>query len=100
MTKEALMEPIRTLQDATHFRKVSNPAKPNDPQAYLYEPCSYNDPQAEQLSLMQIPSERLKTMDVTFLDFMRCLNKTKATVAEADLAKFDDWTREFGSSGE
>lgn len=88
------MEPIRTLQEATHFRKVPNPAKPNDSSAYLYEPCSYNDPQAEPLTLMQVPSERLKPVDVTFIDFMRCINKAKATVAEADLAKFEQWTAE------
>jgi hypothetical protein len=33
-------------------------------------------------------------------DFMAALKSTKATVGEGDLVRLEEWTKEFGVSGE
>ena len=44
VVKEALMEPIRCLQEATHFHKVAGPDAATDPESYFVEACAPSDP--------------------------------------------------------
>jgi vacuolar protein-sorting-associated protein 4 len=44
VVKEALMEPIRCLQEATHFHRVAGPDAATDPESYFVEACAPSDP--------------------------------------------------------
>jgi vacuolar protein-sorting-associated protein 4 len=97
LVKTALYEPIRTCQMATHFKKV---ADPNEQLDYLWCPCSPGDKGATEMGLFDIEGSRLLPLDVGMSDFMAALKSTKATVGEGDLVRLEEWTKEFGVSGE
>ena len=66
VVREALMEPLRQCQIATHFKKVNDSEGVN---GYFYMPCKANDRKAEKKTLMDIGSEELKCPDVVLQDF-------------------------------
>lgn len=90
------MEPIRTLQTATHFKKT---ADPEGKQPYLWTPCSPDDPKAKAMTLMDVKSEELHPMDVSMQDFMRVCVSAKPSVGPDDLIRYTKWTEEFGQEG-
>lgn len=94
--RDALYEPVRTCQSATHFRKVPNPDNPSD---YLWTPCAPNAQGAEEKDLMSIESERLKPLDVSMYDFQRVLANCKPSVGPEDLVRQEQWTEQFGQEG-
>lgn len=94
--RDALYEPVRTCQSATHFKKIPNPDNPQD---YLYEPCAPTDRGAEEKDLMSIESERLHPLDVSMFDFMRVIAQCKPSVGPEDLTRHEEWTKQFGQEG-
>lgn len=59
--RDALMQPVRKVQTATHFKKVSGPSR-DDPTKIVHDllmPCSPGDPGAIEMSWMQVPGEKL-----------------------------------------
>lgn len=96
LSREALMEPIRNMQEATHFKKVQHPENPND---YLLEPCSSGDPAGIEMDLMSVPSDKLKPSQVKFEDFLKALKNCRPSVSQDDLGRYEDWTKEFGQDG-
>jgi len=96
VVRDALYEPIRTCQLATHFKKVPDPEGKHP---FLWEPCSPSDPAAVEMSLMDVPGELLKPLDVTMRHFMTVLRNAKPSVSPADLTRHEEWTKEFGQEG-
>eukprot|EP00163_Fabomonas_tropica_P015906 TRINITY_DN2875_c0_g1_i5.p1 TRINITY_DN2875_c0_g1~~TRINITY_DN2875_c0_g1_i5.p1 ORF type:complete len:225 (+),score=51.63 TRINITY_DN2875_c0_g1_i5:727-1401(+) len=100
VVRDAIMEPIRGLQNATHFKQVSGP-DPADPSKHrndLLTPCSPGDPAAKEMDLMEIDPSRLLAPTVTIRDFLKACANTKPTVGPDDLKKQEEFTRDFGSS--
>lgn len=98
LVREALMEPVRAVAEATHFKRVPNPAS-SDPNSYFLEPCSSGDSQAQEMSMMDVPSDRLKPLDVTVNDLIKALSRVRPSVNMSELSKFEQWTKEFGQEG-
>jgi len=96
LVRDALYEPIRTCQLATHFKKIDDETKK---QPFLYEPCSPGDKDAEEKTLMDIPGDQLRPVDVCMDHFESALKHSKPTVSQKDLEKFEEWTKEFGQEG-
>eukprot|EP00823_Brevimastigomonas_motovehiculus_P008523 TRINITY_DN782_c0_g1_i1.p1 TRINITY_DN782_c0_g1~~TRINITY_DN782_c0_g1_i1.p1 ORF type:complete len:456 (+),score=108.86 TRINITY_DN782_c0_g1_i1:191-1558(+) len=96
LVRDALYEPVRVCQQSTHFKKVKDPSGKQD---CFWEPCSPEDPKAEEKTLMDIPGEQLRPLDVTGRNFESALKTSKATVAQKDLAQFEKWTKDFGMEG-
>lgn len=90
--RDALYEPLRTVQDAQHFKKVWNSNHTN----YLYTPCAPHDRDAEEMTLMDIPGEKLAPLDVTMADFERVLTRAKPSVGEEDIVRHIEWTEQYG----
>lgn len=68
VVRDALMQPIRKVQTATHFKKIRGP----DPVSGetvddLLTPCSPGDPQGMEMNLMDIPPRKLKEPPVTMV---------------------------------
>lgn len=94
VVRDALMEPVRKLQTASHFKKVISPE-----QKVLLTPCSPGDPEAIEMNWTQLEAEQLLEPELTLQDFLRALQKAKSSVSEADIREHKKFTDEFGQDG-
>ncbi|KAM4557137.1 vacuolar protein sorting-associated protein 4B isoform 1-T1 [Fundulus diaphanus] len=101
IVRDALMQPVRKVQSATHFKRVRGPSR-SDPNAIiddLLTPCSPGDPNAIEMTWMEVPGEKLLEPVVSMPDMLRSLSSTKPTVNEQDLGKLKKFTEDFGQEG-
>ncbi|XP_043921190.1 vacuolar protein sorting-associated protein 4B [Protopterus annectens] len=101
IVRDALMQPVRKVQSATHFKKVRGPslADPNVMVNDLLTPCSPGDPQAIEMTWIDVPGDKLLEPIVSMADMLRSLTNTKPTVNEQDLQKLKKFTEDFGQEG-
>lgn len=85
----ALMQPLRRLQLATHFKK----------QGSKYVPCSPGDVKAIEMKLEQVSPDELEVPLVTMNDFIRALEKSRPSVSQSDLERYVEFTSDFGEDG-
>jgi len=111
LVKEALMQPLRTCQQAQQFMEVGEFLMPCD----VYPNCSKCPPKlssdkknknytcktcgALRMSLWDVPPEKLRAPDLSFLDFEKVLTHSFTSVSEDELIRFVDWTSQFGQEG-
>ncbi|KAM7188264.1 vacuolar protein sorting-associated protein 4 [Naviculisporaceae sp. PSN 640] len=93
VVQDALMQPVRKIQQATHFKKVIVDGKEK------LTPCSPGDPQALEMTWESVDSEALLEPLVEKKDFIKAIKSSRPTVSEVDLKRNEEWTREFGSEG-
>ncbi|CAD5113903.1 DgyrCDS3062 [Dimorphilus gyrociliatus] len=87
ITREACLQPVYKVRDATHFRTVSGPSPTNKEQIVdLLTPCSPEVPEAIEMSFMQISENELLVPAVTLSDMLKILNKLKP-IADVDYLK-------------
>lgn len=101
VVRDAMMQPVRKVQQATHFKRVRGPSQ-QDPNVFLDDlltPCSPGEPGALEMTWMQVPGEKLLEPVVNVTDMLRSLATSKPTVNSTDLKKFEDFTRDFGQEG-
>ncbi|EJD74434.1 aaa ATPase [Loa loa] len=101
VVREALMQPIRKVQTATHFKHVSGPS-PSNCNAIVHDlltPCSPGDPGAMAMSFIDVPADKLAEPILSMSDMLRSLMNTKPTVNKADLDKLMQFTKDFGQEG-
>ncbi|XP_059196915.1 vacuolar protein sorting-associated protein 4B-like [Centropristis striata] len=101
IVRDALMQPVRKVQSATHFKKVrgslwTDPDKVVDD---LLTPCSPGDPGAVPMTWVDVPGEKLLEPVVCMEDMLRSLSSTKPTVNQQDLDKLQKFTEDFGQEG-
>jgi len=98
--RDALMEPVRTVQVATHFKPVCrpNPANPSQIIEYL-TPCSGSEKGAREMTWMDVPGKLLLEPPITRQHFDKALKKSKPTVNNAELQNQIKFTEEFGQEG-
>jgi vacuolar protein-sorting-associated protein 4 len=101
VVREALMSPIRLIQTATHFKKVRGPSRtnPNVIVDDLLTPCSPGDPQAIEMTWLDIDSDKLLEPLISKRDMLMSLSTQKPTVNDKDLEKQRQFTQEFGQEG-
>jgi vacuolar protein-sorting-associated protein 4 len=97
LVRDALYEPVRTCQTATHFKKIF--PDPSRPTFFQYVPCSPGSSGAQEMSIFDIESEQLKPPDVTMEDFERVLLTAKPSVGPEDLRRQEEWTKQYGQEG-
>ncbi|XP_031627015.1 vacuolar protein sorting-associated protein 4B [Contarinia nasturtii] len=101
VVRDALMQPVRKVQTATHFKTVRGPS-PLDKNTIvddLVTPCSPGDPGAFEMTWMDVPGEKLFEPPVTMSDMFKSLSSTKPTVNDEDLKKLQKFTDDFGQEG-
>ncbi|XP_077562725.1 vacuolar protein sorting 4 [Haemaphysalis longicornis] len=101
LVRDALMQPVRKVQTATHFRRVRGPSR-SDPNIIvddLLTPCSPGSPGAIEMSWMDVPGEKLLEPTITMADMLLSLSTAKPTVNDADLGKLKKFMDDFGQEG-
>lgn len=101
VVKDSIMEPVRKFKSATHFKRVSGPS-PTDDKVIIHDlltPCSPGEPGAIEMNWEQVSNEKLLVPSVTASDMLKALNNSKPSVKKEDLAKFEEYTRNFGTEG-
>jgi len=97
--RNAMMESVRTLQVATHFKKVSGP-DPDDESKVCHErlvPCSPGDPQGFPMTMTEIPNPRMVlALPVTKMHFIKALRTARPSVSEDDIKQHIKFTDDFG----
>uniref|UniRef100_A0A8D0CJF9 vesicle-fusing ATPase n=1 Tax=Scleropages formosus TaxID=113540 RepID=A0A8D0CJF9_SCLFO len=101
IVRDALMQPVRKVQSATHFKKVRGPSRNNSAVMVddLLTPCSPGDPDAIEMTWMDVPSDKLLEPIVCMSDMLRSLATTRPTVNTEDLLKVRKFTEDFGQEG-
>jgi vacuolar protein-sorting-associated protein 4 len=103
VVKDVLYEPVRKVQEATHFKTMPPKEGVLDGQSEYYVPCSPGDPQAWASSLEQLASlgyaAKVMPPNITANDFRKVLLRARPTVAKEDLEVHERFTREFGEEG-
>ncbi|XP_065676370.1 vacuolar protein sorting-associated protein 4 isoform X2 [Hydra vulgaris] len=101
VVRDALMQPVRKVQSATHFKKVSGPSR-EDPSKIvddLLSPCSPGDRGAIEMNWMDVPGNKLLEPVVSFSDMNRSLASIRPTINEEDLTRLKKFTEDFGQEG-
>lgn len=101
LVRDAMMQPVRAVQTATHFKTVSGPDR-NNPSVMRHDyltPCSPGDPQAVEMTWMQVDGEKLKEPEIDFNDFLKSLKIAKPSVGDEDIEEHVKWTSEYGQEG-
>ena len=106
IVQDALMEPVRTLQHATHFKKVYNKQEQkqdgDNDNDYIWLPCSSGDPQGIKKGLMEFDEnehDKIRTETLKLSHFLRVLQHANPSVGKQDILKHIEWTEEFGQEG-
>ncbi|KAJ7992933.1 hypothetical protein DPEC_G00267210 [Dallia pectoralis] len=101
IVRDALMQPIRKVQSATHFKRVKGSSwnLPNLVVDDLLTPCSPGDPDGIEMTWMDVNGDKLMEPVVCMADMLKSLHNTKPTVNEQDLDKLKKFTEDFGQEG-
>ncbi|XP_037072283.1 vacuolar protein sorting-associated protein 4A-like [Pollicipes pollicipes] len=101
VVRDALMQPVRKVQTATHFKRVRGPSR-SDPNVFLDDlltPCSPGDPGAMEMSWMDVDGEKLLEPVVSMNDMLKSIATSKPTVNDEDLKKVEKFCEDFGMEG-
>ncbi|KAF6006733.1 Vacuolar protein sorting-associated protein 4 [Brettanomyces bruxellensis] len=99
VVKDALMEPVRKIQTATHFRKIEKSDSQDSNSSPRYQPCSPGAPGAVEMNWMELEGDQLQEPDLTMKDFIKAVKTNKPTVNKEELTRFVEFTNDFGSEG-
>lgn len=99
VVKDALMQPIRKIQSATHFKRIDSIDEETGESFVQYQPCSPGDANAIEMNWMELEGDQLKEPDLCLTDFLKAVKTNKPTVNQQDLDKFVEFTNDFGSEG-
>lgn len=89
--QDALMQPVRKIQTATHYKKVVVDG------VQKLTPCSPGDRGAVEMTWMDVDPDALLEPPLVLKDFIKAIKSSRPTVSKEDVKKSDDWTQEFGS---
>ena len=100
VVRDALMQPIRKVQSATHFKKVVAPKRDDPTKMHTYlTPCSPGDPNAIEMNWTQVEGEDLLEPTLSLQDFLKSLQTTRPTVSDEDIRDHVKFTTDFGQEG-
>ena len=100
VVRDALMQPVRKVLNATHFKEVQAPPKhaeqgSGELQTYL-TPCSPGDPDAREMAWTDLDSDRLLEPKLVMNDFLRAIQSIRPSVTPSDIARHIAFTKESG----
>jgi vacuolar protein-sorting-associated protein 4 len=97
MVRDAIMEPVRKVQLATHFKRVMAPSRSDASQiTQHWLPCSPGDAEGTEMTWADVQGEELLEPPVTVSDFIKASVTARPSVNQGDLEQYEKWTEEFG----
>ncbi|KAJ2610899.1 Vacuolar protein sorting-associated protein 4 [Coemansia sp. RSA 1804] len=103
IVRDALMQPIRKVQTATHFKRVTRALDrlqaPGGPQRQYWTPCSPGAADAVEKTWAEVSGDELWEPDLVYADFLKAVKTSRPTVNDDDLKKQIDFTSDFGQEG-
>jgi len=100
LVRDAMMQPVRAVQTATHFKRISAPDRETGIMRNDYlTPCSPGDPDAQEMTWIQVEGSKLKEPDITFGDFKSSLKTVRPSVSASDITEHVKFTTDFGKEG-
>lgn len=96
VVREALMQPVRRVMNATHFKQVQE-TDDDGTERVRYMPCSPGDPAAREMTWMDVGSDELREPKLVMNDFLKALHAVRPSVSAADIQKHLDFMRESGA---
>ncbi|PVF97773.1 putative VPS4-vacuolar sorting protein [Serendipita vermifera] len=103
VVRDALMQPVRKVLSATHFKQV--PAPTSEHQLSMggrwpkWTPCSPGDAEAIEKSWSDVESDELLEPPLRLGDFVRAISQVRPTVTDDDIRKHVEWTNDSGEAG-
>lgn len=98
LVRDAIMQPVRTLQNAEFFKWIMVEEEGQGMVKRL-TPCSPGDQEGQEMSLMSVKPEELQVPVVSRHDFDLALSSTKPSVGMDNIEKHIKFTSEKGQSG-
>ncbi|GJJ13938.1 hypothetical protein Clacol_008195 [Clathrus columnatus] len=92
VVRDALMQPVRKVLSATHFKPFKVPGE----ETTKWSPCSPGDPEAVEKVWTDIDSDELLEPPLRINDFIRAVETVRPTVTDEDIRKHIDWTNDSG----
>lgn len=99
LVRDAIMQPVRKLQGAQSFKRVSVVDPETGAAVAKWTPCSPGDHEAVAKTLMDVSPADLHVPEVTRQDFEKALAHSKPSVSEKDISDHVKFTQEFGQEG-
>lgn len=103
VVRDALMQPVRKVLSATHFKSAAEPQtehqKTLEGRWPKWTPCSPGDPDAIEKSWSDVESDELLEPPLRMGDFVRAISQVRPTVTEGDITKHVEWTNDSGEAG-
>jgi vacuolar protein-sorting-associated protein 4 len=103
VVRDALMQPVRKVLSATHFKPVQ--VTTTDPQTETtttttkWTPCSPGDPAAVEKMWTDVESDELEEPSLGISDFTRAIGTVRPTVTQEDIRRHVEWTNDSGADG-
>ncbi|KAL8710457.1 MAG: hypothetical protein Q9220_004889 [cf. Caloplaca sp. 1 TL-2023] len=95
--QDALMQPVRKIQTATHYKPVM--VEVEGQMLEKLTPCSPGDKGAVEMNWTEVDSEKLLEPPLILKDFVKAVKGARPTVSQEDIKRSAEWTAEFGSEG-
>ena len=91
LIKDAVYQPMRIFQKADRFKKLSNGK---------WKPCKEGQQGGEAKTWLDFEDENDVEIDsISMIHFQEALKRTKASVDQQQLKKYEEWTEAFGQEG-
>ncbi|WVF71097.1 hypothetical protein IAT40_005894 [Kwoniella sp. CBS 6097] len=97
IVRDALMQPVRKVLSATHFKEVT--VDSDDGPKTKLTPCSPGAPGAIEKQWTDVNSEELLEPLLSIKDFEKAISVNRPTVTQADIHKHIEFTNESGGEG-
>lgn len=94
LVREALMQPVRRVMNATHFKQVR--VDKDGEEKTMFTPCSPGDADALEMSWADVGSDELLEPRLVLNDFLKAIHAVRPSVTQADIAKHIEFTQESG----
>ena len=105
--QDALMQPVRKIQTATHYKSVMVEDEEGEEggsgaggkMVEKLTPCSPGDKGAREMNWTEVDSDKLLEPPLMLKDFVKAVKGARPTVSQEDIKRSAEWTAEFGSEG-
>ncbi|KAF8344251.1 putative VPS4-vacuolar sorting protein, partial [Cantharellus anzutake] len=99
VVRDALMQPIRKVLAATHFKEVMISDPSTEEPVKKLTPCSPGDRAATEKSWSDVGPDELLEPPLRMSDFLQSIQAVRPSVSEDDIKRHIEWTSDSGADG-